>query len=160
MAKRLLATGGVLALVAVAAWLVGGGASPEALAASRDVERAVTVIESDIAWNLKLMEFDRIRAEGSSTAIAALVKLTASEDARVRTLACTTLGRMKSEASKAELKKLAVNAGKGAHLRIAATCALARNGTASDRSWIVSNLSDDSVLKGQVALLEQASFWR
>jgi HEAT repeat protein len=160
MVRRAAVSVGILCLLTVA--VIGlrlGRPAEEAQAASLELSKAVTVINSDVAWNLKLIEFEAIRKEGGSAAITALVKLTESEDARVQTLACTTLGRMKTEASKAELKKLAKST-KAKALRIAATCALARQGTSTDRSWIDSSLATDATVGGQVALLKKATFWK
>jgi hypothetical protein len=161
MGSRTLVPLGILCLLtALVAVVLFSGSSPEAQAATKDVTRAVTVIESDVAWTQKLMAFDRLRRERSSEAITALVKLTASKDVRVSTLACTTLARMKTTNSKAKLKTIVTDTNESDTLRQAAMNALARCGTSSDRSWIESHVATDAKLKGQLSVLKTKSFWR
>ena len=94
MRPQLLVPVAFLTLLAVFVGSQFAGSDEPALAASKKVADAVTVIESDVGWSLRLRAFEVLKKEGTADAIAELVKLTAHKDVRVSTMACTTLARM------------------------------------------------------------------
>ena len=162
MVARFVVPMGILCLLIAVIAVQLPGSTPEASAATEDkvITEAVTVINSDIAWNLKLMTFEKLRKKGGSDVVKALVKLTASKDQCVSTLACTTLARMGTDASKGELKTIIKNTKAAKTLRQAAMNTLARAGNLADRSWLESNVKNDVDLAGQFSVLEKMSFWK
>jgi len=160
MRFRLVSVCAFVALVAALLAWGGAGEDRPALAASKTVTDAVTVIKSDVGWSLRLRAFEVLRKEGTADAIAELVKLTEHESLRVSTMACTTLARMKKDAAKAKLKTIIENTSEKAPVRLAAMNALARQGTLADRAWIDSKAKSDPKLSGQLSVLKKMSLWK
>ena len=160
MRFRLLAPMVCLGLLVALVYSLLPGPDSEALAASKQVTDAVTVIKSDVGWGQRLRAFEILKREGSSDAIAELVKLTGHQDVRVSATACTALARMKSDASKGKLKDLIADTSEDAGLRRAAMNALARHGTSSDRAWIETKAKSDPDLATQFSVLESMKLWK
>jgi hypothetical protein len=152
----------ILLVLALPVWFVAGqlGGPSEAHAATKEVAEAITVLKSDVAWNQRLLAAERLRKRGDSETIGELVKLTGISDVKTQALACATLGRIKSEASRGELKKLIKDTSADASLRVVALNALAGTGTIAERSWIESNVGSDPTLGGQVTALKKLGFWK
>jgi len=145
--------------VLVATQLPEESAASTSLTVSADVVKAVTVIKSDVGMSQKLRAFERLKIKGTADAISELVKLTEHEDLRISAAACTTLGRMKSDASKGKLKDIIKSTSKKTEVRHSAMNALARHGSFTDRSWLESNTKNDSKLGPQYTALTAKKFW-
>ena len=162
MFTRIIVPLGILCILGAVVVTQLPGASPEASAASESqkIKDAVTVINSDVAYNVKLQTLQVLKKLGGSEVVKALVKLAASKDKRVSALACTTLARLKTDAATTELKKIILDGKRAVFLRTSAMNTMARCGNLKDRSWLESNVSKDVDLKSSLAALKKLSFWK
>jgi hypothetical protein len=94
----------VLLLAAVAPILVSGWKRAEAGFTSESKDALVKYLESDAAFNLKLMALDALRKKTSSGIEDELEDLAAGDDLPLAIYATTALGKKKTSDAKASLK--------------------------------------------------------